>query len=38
MSIIVTDAAGFIGSNLVPALNGRGEHDIIAAAELPGHT
>ncbi|WP_330114196.1 ADP-glyceromanno-heptose 6-epimerase [Pseudomonas sp. JS3066] len=34
MSIIVTGAAGFIGSNLVQALNGRGETDIIAVDDL----
>lgn len=34
MSIIVTGAAGFIGSNLVKALNQRGERDIIAVDDL----
>ena len=34
MYYIVTGAAGFIGSNLVKALNGRGEHDIIAVDNL----
>lgn len=34
MSIIVTGAAGFIGSNLVKALNQRGESDIIAVDDL----
>ena len=34
MSIIVTGAAGFIGSNLVKALNRRGESDIIAVDDL----
>lgn len=34
MSIIVTGAAGFIGSNLVKALNDRGERDIIAVDDL----
>lgn len=34
MSIIVTGAAGFIGSNLVKALNRRGERDIIAVDDL----
>jgi len=34
MSIIVTGAAGFIGSNLVKALNLRGERDIIAVDDL----
>jgi ADP-L-glycero-D-manno-heptose 6-epimerase len=31
---IVTGASGFIGSNLVAALNGRGESDILAVDEL----
>lgn len=34
MTIIVTGAAGFIGSNLVKALNNMGETDIIAVDEL----
>ena len=34
MTIIVTGAAGFIGSNLVRALNDRGETDIIAVDNL----
>ncbi len=34
MYYIVTGAAGFIGSNLVKALNQRGEHDIIAVDNL----
>jgi ADP-L-glycero-D-manno-heptose 6-epimerase len=34
MHIIVTGAAGFIGSNLVKALNARGETDIIAVDNL----
>ncbi|WP_035051607.1 ADP-glyceromanno-heptose 6-epimerase [Andreprevotia chitinilytica] len=34
MTIIVTGAAGFIGSNLVKALNERGENDIIAVDNL----
>jgi ADP-L-glycero-D-manno-heptose 6-epimerase len=34
MTIIVTGAAGFIGSNLVRALNARGERDIIAVDHL----
>ena len=34
MAIIVTGAAGFIGSNLVKALNARGERDIIAVDNL----
>lgn len=34
MTIIVTGAAGFIGSNIVKALNGRGITDIIAVDNL----
>ena len=34
MSIIVTGAAGFIGANLVKALNERGVTDIIAVDNL----
>jgi len=34
MTIIVTGAAGFIGSNLIHALNARGEFDIIAVDNL----
>ncbi|MDN0076449.1 ADP-glyceromanno-heptose 6-epimerase [Crenobacter sp. SG2303] len=34
MTIVVTGAAGFIGSNLVRALNARGETDIIAVDNL----
>src|SRR5688572_10608831 len=34
MALIVTGAAGFIGSNLVRALNERGERDIIAVDNL----
>ncbi len=34
MPLIVTGAAGFIGSNLVRALNDRGEYDIIAVDNL----
>jgi len=34
MYIVVTGAAGFIGSNLVRALNGRGETNIIAVDDL----
>ena len=34
MSLIVTGAAGFIGSNLVRALNARGETDIVAVDNL----
>ena len=38
MTIIVTGAAGFIGSNIVKALNQRGETDIIAVDNLTnGH-
>src|SRR5688500_15783146 len=36
MALIVTGAAGFIGSNLVKALNERGETDIIAVDNLSG--
>jgi len=34
MTIIVTGAAGFVGSNLVAALNQAGENRIIAVDEL----
>jgi len=34
MHIVVTGAAGFIGSNLIRALNARGERDIIAVDNL----
>ena len=34
MSIVVTGAAGFIGANLVKALNRRGETDIVAVDNL----
>jgi len=34
MTLIVTGAAGFIGSNLVKALNARGESDVIAVDNL----
>ncbi len=34
MTVIVTGAAGFIGSNLVKALNQRGERDVIAVDNL----
>ncbi|HYC35199.1 MAG TPA: ADP-glyceromanno-heptose 6-epimerase [Usitatibacter sp.] len=34
MSIVVTGAAGFIGANLVKALNERGERDIVAVDNL----
>ena len=34
MYIVVTGAAGFIGSNIVKALNARGERDIIAVDDL----
>jgi ADP-L-glycero-D-manno-heptose 6-epimerase len=34
MAVIVTGAAGFIGSNIVKALNARGETDVIAVDNL----
>ena len=34
MYIVVTGAAGFIGSNLVKAINERGEHDVLAVDDL----
>ena len=34
MALLVTGAAGFIGSNLVKALNARGERDVIAVDNL----
>ncbi|MGL6045594.1 MAG: NAD-dependent epimerase/dehydratase family protein, partial [Vogesella sp.] len=34
MTIVVTGAAGFIGSNIVKALNARGETDILAVDNL----
>jgi len=34
MTVIVTGAAGFVGANLVKALNGRGETDIVAVDNL----
>ncbi|MBC8023905.1 MAG: ADP-glyceromanno-heptose 6-epimerase [Burkholderiales bacterium] len=34
MTLVVTGAAGFIGSNLVKALNERGERDIVAVDNL----
>ncbi len=34
MTFIVTGAAGFIGSNIVKALNARGHHDILAVDNL----
>ena len=34
MTIIVTGAAGFIGSNIVKALNQRGRTDIIAVDNM----
>ena len=34
MYIVVTGAAGFIGSNLVKALNARGEQDVVAVDNL----
>ncbi|HEU5478463.1 MAG TPA: NAD-dependent epimerase/dehydratase family protein, partial [Candidatus Tumulicola sp.] len=38
MYIVVTGAAGFIGSNLVKALNAEGETDIIAVDDLTDST
>lgn len=32
--VIVTGGAGFIGSNVVAALNARGEHDILVVDDL----
>ena len=32
--IVVTGAAGFIGSNIIKGLNARGLHDIIAVDDL----
>ena len=34
MTIVVTGAAGFIGSNLVKALNDRGERDVVVVDDL----
>ena len=34
MYIVVTGAAGFIGSNIAKALSERGEHDVIAVDDL----
>jgi ADP-L-glycero-D-manno-heptose 6-epimerase len=34
MRVVVTGAAGFIGSNLVKALNARGQEDIVAVDDL----
>jgi len=34
MYIVVTGAAGFIGSNIVKALSGRGEHDVLAVDDM----
>ena len=34
MYIVVTGAAGFIGSNLVKALNARGDHEVLAVDDL----
>ncbi len=34
MFIVVTGAAGFIGSNIVKALSARGEHDVLAVDDL----
>ncbi|MBE7523582.1 MAG: ADP-glyceromanno-heptose 6-epimerase [Burkholderiales bacterium] len=36
MAIVVTGAAGFIGANLVRALNARGERDVLAVDRLDG--
>ncbi len=34
MYVVVTGAAGFIGSNIVKALSARGEHDVLAVDDL----
>ena len=34
MYIVVTGAAGFIGSNIVKALSDRGEHEVLAVDDL----
>ena len=34
MYIVVTGAAGFVGANIVKALNARGEHDVLAVDDL----
>jgi ADP-L-glycero-D-manno-heptose 6-epimerase len=34
MYIVVTGAAGFIGSNLIKAINERGEHEVLAVDDL----
>lgn len=36
MQFVVTGAAGFVGSNIVKALNARGERDILAVDNLEG--
>ena len=36
MQYVVTGAAGFVGSNIVRALNARGERNILAVDNLEG--